>query len=239
MVHTLPGNKADETYRIWLGGAVDDPTAEVVLVTDADNQFAPLREVYAALRREMAVRPLVLVGVGYGGGYESPINRRMRDYTPSTMPDEPGTGGAAAFLTWVNGTLRPWLAARGYRAGGWGVAGHSLGSLWGLYAFFEDTAGFDACLASAPSIWFDDRMLLGLVAQHRASDAHRSGRLVLSVGEGDSPSMTGDLALLEAQLAAEPFAGLDVTSQRFAGYDHYNVLPAAFRAGLQALYPAG
>jgi len=48
--------------------------------------------------------------------------------------------------------------------------------------------------------------------------------------------MTGDLALLEAQLAERPFAALEIVSRRFAARDHYNVLPESFRAGLHALF---
>ena len=48
--------------------------------------------------------------------------------------------------------------------------------------------------------------------------------------------MTGDLALLEQQLAAQPFTGLEVISRRFPGKDHYNVVPDAFAAGLRELF---
>jgi hypothetical protein len=56
------------------------------------------------------------------------------------------------------------------------------------------------------------------------------------VGENDTPSMTGDLAMLEAQLTAQPFPQLEVISRRFPGRDHYNVLPDAFREGLRQLF---
>jgi len=42
--------------------------------------------------------------------------------------------------------------------------------------------------------------------------------------------------MLEAQLAARPFPQLDVISRRFKERDHYNVLPDAFREGLQRLF---
>ena len=61
-------------------------------------------------------------------------------------------------------------------------------------------------------------------------------KLFLSVGEDDSESMTGDLALLERQLADRPFAGLEVISRRFPQRNHFDVLPDAFRAGLTALF---
>ena len=56
------------------------------------------------------------------------------------------------------------------------------------------------------------------------------------MGENDTASMTGDLARLERQLAAEPFTGLEITSRRFPNRDHYNVLPDAFGAGLVDLF---
>jgi hypothetical protein len=61
-------------------------------------------------------------------------------------------------------------------------------------------------------------------------------KLFLTVGENDTPSMTGDLTLLEDQLAAQPFPQLEIISRRFPRLDHYNVLPDAFRAGLTALF---
>ena len=52
----------------------------------------------------------------------------------------------------------------------------------------------------------------------------------------DTPSMTGDLILLEQQLAARPFAELELTLQRYLNFDHYNVLPQAFADGLKTLF---
>jgi hypothetical protein len=51
--------------------------------------------------------------------------------------------------------------------------------------------------------------------------------------------MTGDLALLEKQLAAQPFEKLRIISDRFKGRDHYNSASDAFRAGLRAFFKDG
>ena len=48
--------------------------------------------------------------------------------------------------------------------------------------------------------------------------------------------MTGDLALLEKQLAAKPFRELEIISRRFPRLNHFNVVPKAFAAGLAALF---
>jgi len=48
--------------------------------------------------------------------------------------------------------------------------------------------------------------------------------------------MTSDLTLLEQQLAARPFAELELTYHRDSSLDHYNVLPTAFTDGLKTLF---
>jgi len=227
-------------YRIY----VSSPTAPegpgpwpAVLFMDGDDQFAAGVAAYHELRASGAVPPLLLVGVGYGASYAKPENRRGRDYTPAAHSDEPTSGGADAFLQFLTATLWPELERRypvdeNVR----GIAGHSLGSLLVLHALFQKKPFFTHHLASAPSIWWAERALLGALEEFRAEQAALPAKLFLSVGEKDSASMTGDLALLEAQLAAKPFVGLNVVSRRFPKKNHFNVLPVAFETGLAALF---
>ncbi len=176
--------------------------------------------------------------MGYGGSFGRPVNQRGRDYTPASHSDEPSSGGADAFLKFLAGTLWPELAKRyPIDEARRGVAGHSLGSLLVLHALLQPKPFFTHFLASAPSIWWADRAILRQAAKLRAQQTELPGRLFLDVGEEDSDSMTGDLVLLEKQLAKNPFEKLEILSRRFPGKNHYNVLPAAFAAGLQALFP--
>ena len=61
-------------------------------------------------------------------------------------------------------------------------------------------------------------------------------RRFLGVGTENTPSMTGDLALIGEPPAARLFAALEIVSRRFASRDHANVLPETFREGLPALF---
>lgn len=239
---TLASPETGTTYQIVVEAPSDrrepGPWPAVVFM-DGDDQFAPALAAYRAARAAGRVRPLLLVGVGYGASYRQPANRRGRDYTPTAHPDEPASGGGGAFLRFLSATLWPRLVAlhpvdRGAR----GIAGHSLGSLLVLQALFQAEPFFTHHLASAPSIWWDDRSILRLARDRRAADPRLPARLYLSVGADDSESMTGDLARLEVQLSAQPFSGLATTVRRFPGRDHFNVLPDAFSSGLQDLFPA-
>lgn len=226
----------------WIYVCAPDPRRDpgpwpAVLYMDGDDQFKQAVKAYRALRKKGQVPPLLLVGVGYGASYSRETNKRGRDYTPTHHSFEPSSGGAKAFLAFLTATLWPELHRRyPIKARQRGIAGYSLGSLLVLHALFQAKPWFTHHLAGSPSVWWDNRSILRQTKALRARHATLRARLFLSVGEKDSESMTGDLALLEAQLAKKPFKRLDITSCRFAGRDHFNALPEAFRAGLTALF---
>ena len=232
---SLSSPQTGTVYPVYLHDA--PAGAPAVLFLDGDDQFAPAVSAYDALRLAGTVPPLRLVGLGYGASYAQPGNRRGRDYTPTAHTDEPTSGGGEAFIAFLRERFWPDLAQRIPIDGAVrGLAGHSLGALLVLQALWQDEPFFTHHLASAPSIWWDDRSILRLGRERQARRPALPARLFLAVGERDSESMLGDLALLEAQLAAAPFAGLAVTSRRFPRRNHFNVLPDAFGAGLAALF---
>ena len=226
----------------WIYVSAPDPGAEpgpwpVILFMDGDDQFSHGAQGYRKVRAAGAVPPLLLIGVGYGASYGQGANRRGRDYTPAHHPDEPSSGGAEAFLRFLTGTLWPELGRRyPLHPKSRGIAGHSLGSLLVLYSLFQKTPFFTAHLASAPSIWWDNRAILDQAGQLRTRQAALPAQLYLGVGGKDSVSMLGDLARLEAQLAARPFTGLQVTSEQFPKRHHYTALTDTFPSGLKALF---
>jgi predicted alpha/beta superfamily hydrolase len=207
-----------------------------VLVMDGDYFFDEAARAGRSLARGGRIPAPCVIGVGYGTGFGKPGNFRGRDYTPTASPEEPSSGGADRFLDYLTQTLWPELARRyPLRSKGHTIAGHSLGSLLVLHALFQSRPFFSLALASAPSIWWDNRSILRQASRLRRRQASLDGALYLGVGEDDSPSMSADLGLLEKQLKDKPFKGLHVVSEVFPGRDHYNVLPDTVSAGLATL----
>lgn len=210
----------------------------VLLCLDGDDQFPILREARASLvgaHPELAA--ILIAGIGYGASYRQPGNRRARDYTPVPIEGAPDGGGADAFLDFIQTALWPELVRRyPVHPDIRGIAGHSLGALFALHALFRPAPFFNRILASAPSLWWGDRVLLRQAAGLRDRQATLPARVHLSVGLRDSASMTGDLDLLETQLAERPFSGLDVIRERFPRKNHFNSIDPAFRTGLAALF---
>jgi predicted alpha/beta superfamily hydrolase len=163
----------------------------------------------------------------------------VRDYTPAVLPTEAESGCAAAFLRFLTGTFWPDLARRvPVREDVRGVAGHSLSSLFVLHALWQEKPFFHRHLASAPSLWWVDRAILCDAQNLQRKGVALPAKLFPSLGEEDRESMTGDLTLLEDQLAELSFPELEVSTRRFPGRNHFNVLPAAWAVGLRALFTA-
>jgi predicted alpha/beta superfamily hydrolase len=223
-------------YTIYIDAPQSKGPASAVFLMDGDFFFDTGVAARRSLEASGEIPPAVIVGVGYGAGFGKPGNFRGRDYTPTASTDEPSSGGADLFLAFLTRTLWPQVASRHrLREAGRVIAGHSLGSLLVLHALFQDHPFFDRALASAPSIWWDNRSILGLISRLRDKRSKLIGRLYLGVGSDDSPSMTDDLGLLEKQLEERPFSGLEVKSERFPGHDHYDVTPLTMKSGLTAL----
>ncbi len=207
-----------------------------VVFMDGDFVFDMAVSAARELQAAGKIPATAIIAVGYGASFGQPGNLRGRDYTPTASADEPGSGGADPFVDYLTGQLWPELEERlRLDASRRIIAGHSLGSLLVLHAFFQAKPFFQGALASAPSIWWDNRSVLGLIARLRRRRRSLPGHLYLGVGLEETPSMTGDLSLLERQLQEQPFDGLRITTERLPGLDHYSSLPASLRAGLASL----
>jgi predicted alpha/beta superfamily hydrolase len=231
-----PSKETGTSYVVY----VDAPKAEgphpVAFLMDGDFLFDAGVHAARTLADAGKIPPTIVVGVGYGASFGQPGNYRGRDYTPTAAAEEPQSGGADAFLSYLSGTLWREIAGRHpVRKTHRLIAGHSLGSLVVLHALFQKEPFFDLALAGAPSIWWDDRSILKLASKLRDRQAGLEARLYLGVGEGDSPSMLGDLGLLEKQLKDRPFKGLGITSATFTGLDHYNSAAEILSAGFTDL----
>jgi predicted alpha/beta superfamily hydrolase len=212
-------------------------TAPAILWMDGDVLVEPTVSTYRKMEAAGEISPVWMVGVGYGAKFGKPGNERLRDYTPTHLSTEEKSGQADAFHTFLASSLWPELARRhAIDPHVRGLAVHSLGSLLVLFGLFQTKPFFNRFLVSAPSIWWDDRAILQRAVKLQGEGVALPARVHLSCGAEDTESMTGDLVLMERQLAGRPFPGLNVASTRFIGRDHYNVIPDATAAGMKFLF---
>ncbi|GJE74968.1 alpha/beta hydrolase [Methylorubrum suomiense] len=133
----------------------------------------------------------VVVGIGYPTTDAYDVVRRCWDYTPPpgrTYPShQPGappvrTGGAAEFLRFITGTLKPTIEHRcRIDQARQALFGHSFGGLFTLYALAQAPSAFSHWIAASPSIYWEDRVLLASFAVPK-DRPHRRQRVLLLAG---------------------------------------------------------
>jgi len=183
-------------YRIFMSVPASPPPPSghpVLYVLDANAAFpvAAFMARSAQSRREVTghVPPLV-VGIGYPGDADFHVEARRRDYTGGTGKPEATApdGGAELFLDFIEQELKP-LVARHHAIDPQRQAlfGHSFGGLFVLHTLFTRPGSFSSYLASSPSIWWQDKRVLGALPGLMKNK--QMPRLQLSVGalEDDPP----------------------------------------------------
>lgn len=193
----LRSQDGQREYRVMLAApqaAAPAAGYPVIYVLDGNGVFGAVRD---ELRREAASGygiPAIVVAIGYPG--EAPWNdqRRKYDLTPAVPGqsgiDGPGgkitgTGGADAFLDFLQAVVKPAVAAR-YPVDREREAliGHSFGGLFTLHTFFTRPDAFRFYVAMSPSLWFAD----GHMRQEEAASLQRfarepdPARLLITVG---------------------------------------------------------
>jgi len=245
----------------WPGEAPPPEGYPVIYVLDANAVFGTLVETIRMRSRRpdvTGVVPAVVVGIGYPAEQPSQRARRTRDYTPGPslgMDEESGgvpegeTGGAAAFIQWIEQRLKPEVESllpidRSRQT----LLGHSLGGYFALQVLLSEPDAFQRWVAASPSIWWDeDRLREGLPALARwLAESPRELRVMLTAGEfeqslapgeADSPRavqtaarrasrrMIDSARELAARLSALPAAGGSrVEFALFEGADHASSL---------------
>lgn len=181
------------------------------------------------------VPPLIIVGVANTAD-------RMDEYTwvPGTLNGQTVGGRGQAYANFLTKELKP-LIDRTYRTKpdreDTGVCGSSLGGLIDLYLARYDGDVYGKIGVMSPSIWWDDRAVLGIVPQMPTNE-----RIWLDIGdkEGDTPQEELDNArTLDQDLLARGY----VQNQNLDYYEDaeggHNELAWAYRFPMVLKYLFG
>jgi enterochelin esterase-like enzyme len=190
----------------------------LLILHDGQNLFDPARayvpgqywrvgEIADELIAARRIPPIIICGFDHGGP------ARIREMTPTPGPNGDG-GGAAAYTRMLAEELLPLLRRefpieRDRRQVGLG--GASLGGLVTLFAATQRPDLFGKLLVMSPSVWWDRRVILDLLAKR--PDALAGSRMWVDIGlrEGvravaDTRRLVRTLTRLKLSPRAEPLA---------------------------------
>lgn len=183
--------KEERDYLIYVPEMKDGERLPLRLILDAEINFPLLvaSQLYLTRGRVPQTDKAIIVGI---------LNTwRTRDLTPSHVENKgiPGTqrggdytetGGAPAFLQFLNNELLPLLEQKYPVNKDRTLIGHSFGGLTVLYACFKQAAGFNSFVAVDPSLWWDDEMILKLAKQTKPANLENRKLFIAISGEAGS-----------------------------------------------------
>ncbi|WP_451977592.1 alpha/beta hydrolase [Azospirillum endophyticum] len=248
------GGDPSRPHRIFASWPETPPPPEgwpVLYLLDGNSVFGTAAEAMRVVGGHGAaagIPPALVVAIGYPTEKAFDQSRRARDYTPPAAGAPSGTGGADAFLDFIEGDLKPEVERR-FRVdrGRQTLFGHSYGGLFVLHALFTRCGAFQRYVAASPSIWWQDRAILD--EERRFTEAlppEAAGRsLLVTVGGNELQAPPGERSdpareerrrkarmeenarELAERLAALVPRGPAVRFVTFAGENHGSVIPAA------------
>jgi predicted alpha/beta superfamily hydrolase len=177
--------------------------------------------------------PVIMVNVSHGSSGEV-MALRARDFTPTKTDKERGSGGAAAFLDFLEHEVIPFVD-RTYRTvpSDRGLLGHSYGGLFAIYCLEERPALFQRIVAASPAMGWDDQLL---VRQARTKLRNLPGPVRLDISTGDDGDVTADATALAKALDEMKPLRLDYRFTVYHGESHNSVRLVSFPAGLYWVY---
>jgi predicted alpha/beta superfamily hydrolase len=175
--------------------------------------------------------PVIMVTISHGDVDATAL--RARDFTPTATSEAAGSGGAAAFLDFLEHEVIPFVDLT-YRTVSTDRAllGHSYGGLFALYALEQRPALFQRIVAASPAAGWDHRWLFN--ARDRLKRLPAPVQLDLSVG-GAEAFRDDNVAFAKLLDELKP-VGLSYRFTVYEGENHNSVRLASFPAGLYWVY---
>ena len=180
--------------------------------------------------------PVIIVNVGHSPAKDA-MTLRVLDFNPTKASGDPSSGGAPAFLDFLEHELIPFID-RTYRTipSDRGLLGHSLGGLFAIYALEQRPALFQRIVAASPALRPDDVIFKQASRALRALPA--TVRLDLSVGSDDELGFAQTTTEFARTLDKLKPKGLDYRFTLYPGQNHNSVRLVSFPAGLYWVYRA-
>lgn len=169
-------------------------------------------------------------------GIVSDDRNRTLDYTPSTIEQIEGSGGADAFLRFLRDELIPYIETE-YRAASMRIlAGHSYGGLLTTYALVAESDLFNAYIAVSPSLHWDERMIFPLAQRRLKASWPQITFLFFTMGSMEREAMTSSTDDFARLLSAGSPPSLRWKYTLRDGANHDSIQLLGFYEGLSTLF---
>lgn len=227
-----------QEYKLWISPprnyASSDKTYPVIYLLDGQWDFTLMISLYGQLNYDGDIPDALLVGITWGGEQPNVDALRLRDFTPTKVAGQDGSGGAGAFLQFFEKELFPFMQ-REYRVSDERyLMGSSFGGLFTMYAMFENPALFSGYLPTATSVWWDNEAVLGMADSFAAKVKQHPVRMYMAAGEFDG--VLPGFKKAQSLFAQRQFEGLSFKTEILDKLGHSGIKANGNVRGLQYLF---
>lgn len=207
----------------------------VLYLLDGQWDFKLLAAIYGGLLYDKYVPEMVIVGITYSGATANYDSLRAADYTTVATQRLPSSGGAPAFLSFLQKEVVP-LVEHDYAGDPTRrmLMGSSFGGLFTLYALFQDPGFFWGYVSSSPAVSYGDNAEFKHEATYAGAHKELPVRLFVCVGEKEG--LARPVQQFVDSLKARNYKGLTFESRVIADERHSGQKPEGFNRGLRFLF---
>lgn len=160
---------------------------------------------------------------------------RWRDFTPTRIKARPNTGGADAFLDFIEKELQPAIE-RQYRTQPYRIfLGHSLGGLLVTHSLLTRPQLFHAHVAASPVLHWDNQQWLQQAGERLAKLPGNLPRQYFAA-LGEEPAYQEAFSRFEKLLGTQAPASLQHRLRALKDEDHGSIPVPAFHMGLRQIW---
>ena len=219
----------------------------VVYQLDGQWDFDRVFPLTRGMEHDHRMEPVIVAAITYGGVNPDYGSLRQRDYTPTDFVGGGQSGDAPKFLQTLRKEIIPTVeAAYSCRTEERILMGSSYGGLFTCYALLNAPDLFTGYVASSPSIWVDNQIMVQWALGSGAALAGRKLRVQIITGANEAYFQTNGAQLFYNALTGLHLADLELGLTFAANERHGAVAQVAYDDGLPVvlapqlvIYPQG
>jgi predicted alpha/beta superfamily hydrolase len=222
LIH-LPGNYTTNT----------DKTYPVLYLLDAQWDFPLVTGLYGSQYYDGYIPGIIIVGITWGNNAD-PGRSRFRDFTPLADNQQPGTGNADNFLSFLKKELIPHIDSKfRTKKDDRILAGSSLGGLFTLYTLFTETALFNRYFLTSPALQWGNSRLPEVERIFAKKNTGLPVKLFMAHGDMENPAPF--LRFVDT-LKKRNYAGLEMQTRVLENTGHSGTKGEGYARGLQWVF---
>lgn len=189
---------------------------------------------------------LILVGISSIGNDEDWNRQRIMDFTPSKYNSklsfkqgnvewsEKTSGGAAQFLQFLKDEVIKSVEGQ-YKvdSSSRAIFGHSLGGLFGFYAYLNAPELFSNYILISPAIWWNQSEL---ITNKEFLSKGKMVNIFIAVGTNEAKMLKDPISNLVQEVNQEKNSNINLKYKQYEGANHHSLLPQSIYDAIETIY---